>query len=85
MQAVASDLLLYPKEDAQFREYALMIVKNMAYVSIKDTIILIFLETVEAVSKYNNVPMDDVVDTLRKMLNMEYLIQKEQKSDFQKQ
>ena len=62
-----------------------MIVKNMAYVSIKDTIILIFLETVEAVSKYNNVPMDDVVDTLRKMLNMEYLIQKEQKSDFQKQ
>lgn len=84
LQVVATDLMLYPKEEVKFREYAKMIISNMAYVSDKDTIIPTFWGTVEAVARRNNVPQDAVVDTLKKMLDEEYLIRKERKIKFQK-
>lgn len=39
LEAVATDLRLYPKEETKFREYAKMIVSNMAHVSTIDSII----------------------------------------------
>lgn len=84
LEAVATDLRLYPKEETKFQEYARMIVANMAHVSTKDSIIPTFWGTVEAVSRYNNVPQEPVVDTLKKMLDMGYLIRKERRIKFQK-
>ena len=84
LQTVASELLLYPKEEVQFREYAMMIVKNMAYVADKDTIIPTFWGTVDAVSRYNNVPQEAVVSTLKKMLDMEYIVRRERKIPYSK-
>lgn len=84
LQTVASELLLYPKEEVQFREYAMMIVKNMAYVADKDTIIPTFWGTVDAVSRYNNVPQEPIIDTLRKMIDIGYIVRKERRIKFQK-
>lgn len=84
LQTVASDLMLYPKDEVKFREYAKMIVSNMAYVSDKDSIIPTFWGTVEAVARHNNVPQDVVVDTLKKMLDMGYIVRKERRIKFQK-
>ena len=84
LQTVATDLMLYPKEEVQYWEYAKMIISNMAYVSDKDTIIPTFWGTVEAVSRYNRVPQDAVVDTLKKMLDDGHLIRKERRLRFGK-
>jgi len=84
LEAVATEIVLYPKEEIKFRKYAEMIISNMAYVGNKDTIIPTFWGTVEAVSKYNNVPQEPIVDTLRKMLDLGYIVRKEKKLRFSK-
>ena len=84
LESVASELILYPKADVKFRKYAEMIVSNMAYVSDKDSIIPTFWGTVEAVVRYNNVPKEAVVDTLRKMIDIGYLVRKERAIRFHK-
>ena len=84
LQTVATELRLYPKEDTKFRECTKMIISNMAYVSDKETIVPTFWGTVEAVSRYNNVPQGAVVDSLKKMLDEGYLVRKERELQCQK-
>jgi len=84
LQTVATELIFFPKDEVEFLEYAKMIINNMAYVADKDTIIPTFWGTVDAVSKYNNVPQEAIVATLKKMLDMEYLIRKQRKIPFSK-
>ena len=82
LETVASDLILYPKDEVKFRKYAEMIVSNMAYVADKESIIPTFWGTVEAVVRYNNVPKEAVVDTLKKMIDIGYLLRRERKIKF---
>lgn len=84
LQTVVTELRLYPKEDTKFRECTKMIISNMAYVSDKETIVPTFWGTVEAVSRYNNVPQGAVVDSLKKMLDEGYLVRKERELQCQK-
>lgn len=84
LEAVATDLRLYPKEETKFREYAKMIVSNMAHVSTIDSIIPTFWGTVEAVARYNSAPQEPIIDTLRKMIDIGYIVRKERRIKFQK-
>ena len=61
-----------------------MIVSNMAHVATKNDIIPTFWGTVQAVSRYYNVPQEPVTKTLKKMLDIGYLVRKERKIKFQK-
>ena len=84
LQTVATELLLYPQEETKFIEYAQMIVSNMAHVATKNDIIQTFWGTVQAVSRYYNVPQEPATKTLKKMLDIGYLVRKERKIKFQK-
>ena len=84
LQTVATELLLYPQGETKFIEYAKMIVSNMAHVATNNDIIPTFWGTVQAVSRYYNVPQEPVTKTLKKMLDIGYLVRKERKIKFQK-
>ncbi|MBR4435212.1 MAG: NYN domain-containing protein [Clostridia bacterium] len=80
LQAVSSNTVLLPGKEELDGFYSKMIIKHFARLNNKRNIIPTFWDTVEAVSKYNNVSRDAVKSSLLKLIASEYINQKEIKT-----
>lgn len=77
LQSAASEAVVLPADMELFLDYYKMIIDNMYYVSNKSDIYPTFMGTIEAVSKFNNVPADQIKAALVRMIDQGYIYQKD--------